>query len=453
MIKNILGAIALALGSMAGQGPYIPNPNVTRLPSYLFQPGQVLTYQGQSSQAKGAGTAGADLATTIWVTGQNPDGSWHMVVRRARAAFAVDPAGTRTDEPARAVWAVWDLSPAGRAIHNRTMEELDPNALFLPLPENILVANAGWKPTRHNHWEQDKYVLDSRSNDSIWIVNDTFQDPLVQVGRMKLAAEVRIDVRQGLPARRDEIFIQYIAGSPRETRTVTTLASVRFQDTVWLKALASDARDYFKTDSVYEACLERAVREPKKTGDLLALARIALERCRSRSGTAEFQDQLDAELAGFGQDSAYVQDQAALLAGFIGRPARSWQTEDFDGKPYRLQDLRTNVIIMDFWYRGCPWCIMSMPQLKQLAGHFAGRPLIVLGMNRDQNEADARTVIEQMKLTYPNLKAAAITDDYGIKIYPFLLVVDQKGVIRDAHIGYSPGLFDALRARVEELLK
>lgn len=453
MKAKIFGVLTLSLGVVLGQGPYVPNPNVTRVPVYHFQAGQELTYHGHSSLAVGARVVTTDLVTTIWVTGQNQDGSWHLVVRRTRASYAVDSAGTRTDEPATAVWAVWDLRSSGHANYNRTMEELDPNALFIPLPEDILAANAEWSFARRNYWEQNKYALDERSTDSIWIVKDSFLDPLVQVGRMSLSAELQIDARQGLPVRRDESFIQYYTGSSSETRTLTVLEPIRTLDTTWLQTLAADARIYFETDSVYNELLEQAIKKPKKTKDLLALSKIALQRCRSRIGTREFQDQLDTELAGFVEDSTYIQKESAQMAAFIDQPARGWETEDFNGKPYALKGLRKKVIIMDFWYRGCPWCIMAMPQLKGLAEYFAGRAVVVLGMNKDKDEADARFVIENMKLDYPNLKASAIAEDYGIKAYPFLLVIDQKGIIRDVHIGYSPGLFDALRERVEGLLK
>ena len=35
---------------------------------------------------------------------------------------------------------------------------------------------------------------------------------------------------------------------------------------------------------------------------------------------------------------------------------------------------RGKVVVLDFWYRGCGWCIRAMPQMKQLADDFSETP-------------------------------------------------------------------------------
>ena len=43
----------------------------------------------------------------------------------------------------------------------------------------------------------------------------------------------------------------------------------------------------------------------------------------------------------------------------IGTSSPDWQTTDLAGKEYSLKDLRGKVVVLDFWYRGCGWCIRS----------------------------------------------------------------------------------------------
>jgi thioredoxin-related protein len=73
-------------------------------------------------------------------------------------------------------------------------------------------------------------------------------------------------------------------------------------------------------------------------------------------------------------------------------------------------------------------------------------------MNVDKEDSNAVFMIEKMGLNYLNLKAGAIAKDYGINGYPHLLIIDQKGVIRDKHIGYAPDLFDQVIKSVDALL-
>ena len=93
-----------------------------------------------------------------------------------------------------------------------------------------------------------------------------------------------------------------------------------------------------------------------------------------------------------------------------------------------------------------------MPQIKEVADYFANQPVMVLGMNTDRDPADAEFVIEKMGLNYPNLKARGIPEKYGVRGYPTLIVIDQQGIVKGFHVGYSPHLRDDVISSVENLL-
>src|SRR5207244_6277776 len=111
----------------------------------------------------------------------------------------------------------------------------------------------------------------------------------------------------------------------------------------------------------------------------------------------------------------YLVEGAERRAKFLGQPAAEFETTDIDGKKVKLADLRGQVVVLDFWYRGCGWCIKAMPQMNQLAGDFAGKPVAILGMNTDRDEADAKFVIEKMALKYPTLKAEGQPEKFGVQ--------------------------------------
>ena len=93
-----------------------------------------------------------------------------------------------------------------------------------------------------------------------------------------------------------------------------------------------------------------------------------------------------------------------------------------------------------------------MPQMKQIAEHFDGRPVTVFGMNTDKKEEDAQFVIEKLGLNYANLKATGIPEKYGVSGFPTLLILDQEGVVRDIHVGYSADLKEKVVESIERLL-
>ena len=130
-----------------------------------------------------------------------------------------------------------------------------------------------------------------------------------------------------------------------------------------------------------------------------------------------------------------------------------WKLSGFDDTTYSISELRGNVLILDFWHRGCAWCIHAMPEIKEIAMYFQDKPVLVLGMNTDSNSKDARSVIYKMNLNYPNLKATGIPEKYGIDSFPTFVIIDQKGVIRKFHLGYSANLKDSIISEVEKILR
>jgi thiol-disulfide isomerase/thioredoxin len=109
------------------------------------------------------------------------------------------------------------------------------------------------------------------------------------------------------------------------------------------------------------------------------------------------------------------------------------------------------VVILDFWDRGCGWCIRAMPQLKAVQEEFKGQPVQILGMSLDSDEKDARLVVEQMGITYPVVRAIGLSEGYVAGI-PHLVILDREGKIADVHIGYAPTLKERLSQSIRQIL-
>jgi hypothetical protein len=63
-------------------------------------------------------------------------------------------------------------------------------------------------------------------------------------------------------------------------------------------------------------------------------------------------------------------------------------------------------------------------------------------------------VAEAMKLKYPSIRIdRELPQKYGVSGFPTMLVIDQAGVVRDMHVGYSPTLRETLNASIDRLLK
>lgn len=118
-----------------------------------------------------------------------------------------------------------------------------------------------------------------------------------------------------------------------------------------------------------------------------------------------------------------------------------------------MANYRGKVVLMDFWYRGCGFCIQAMPQLEQVADDFKNDPVVVLGINNDQDEQDARFVADKMHLTYANtLRGPEIPAKYGVHAFPTFIMIDQAGIVRYVRDGYTPQLREELDQAVRSVL-
>src|SRR5688572_715207 len=55
-----------------------------------------------------------------------------------------------------------------------------------------------------------------------------------------------------------------------------------------------------------------------------------------------------------------------------GMPAPEFSVRTLDGRPVSSADLRGKVVVLNFWFIGCPACRAQKPKLNQFKTRFAG---------------------------------------------------------------------------------
>jgi peroxiredoxin len=260
------------------------------------------------------------------------------------------------------------------------------------------------------------------------------------------------DIERGLPEEVEVGYRQTSATRGAERGTMR-LAEVKTHDEAWCQAFAADADRYFAARADYQRVLGSQNESPAQRKKSLAKAAADLKAALPGMVRREFRDQASGLLARHDEVARVLIEDAERQAALVGKPAPDWSTTDLDGKAHALKDYRGKVIVLDFWYRNCLWCVRAMPQLKKVATHFKGRPVAVLGMNVDTNIEDARAVVEKMKLEHTNLRAAGLIEKYKVRSFPTLFLIDQKGIVREVRVGYSANLEEEVVRAVEQLLK
>ncbi len=137
----------------------------------------------------------------------------------------------------------------------------------------------------------------------------------------------------------------------------------------------------------------------------------------------------------------------------VGLPAPPLSMSMFDGGQTTLEQLRGKPVIVNFWASWCyPACYEEAPALEASWQAYRDRGLVVLGVDIQDREADARGFIERFKLTFPNGAdpQGKISIDYGVYGVPETFFVDRSGKIHYKHVGALTK--EILKAKIEEML-
>lgn len=119
----------------------------------------------------------------------------------------------------------------------------------------------------------------------------------------------------------------------------------------------------------------------------------------------------------------------------------------------RLEALRGQVVVLEFWATWCGACRALLPTLN--AWHQRYRPggATVVSVTTDPVEKAARDAVE-LGLSYPVLSDpdGLTAQAYQAFALPTLFVIDRQGVVRDVSVGYDPERIAQIEATVARLL-
>jgi peroxiredoxin len=424
------------------------------LPRYRLKVGQELKYQGRSDFKYENGSLANQTDWTFWVVRVNADGSWRLIGRSSDKMSQTFSGQKANEQPANVTIAYFDLFPDGRVVANKSFGyRFDPSAVFPRLPNDAAQAKSGWESTNDRDGKRTEFKPSSApgSQNGEWAFDAVDHGIWDKIYLMTAHSRNVFDTRKGIIKRIESENTQDYGFHGKGAGSVT-LSALEEINPDQLKALDQESNRYFEANQKYEDLTAEAGKDAEHVKDLLAKAETTLKDAKDALKVPILDEQLEAQLKNHKQMESYYTEEAKNRAAVMGKPAASWETKDLEGKTHSLKGYQGKVVILDFWYRGCGWCIRAMPQMKELAQDFKDQPVAVLGMNTDRDEKDAKFVVDEMGLNYPVLKAEGLPEKYHVRGFPTLIIIDQAGKVADVHVGYSPTLRDDVAKAVKGLL-
>lgn len=149
---------------------------------------------------------------------------------------------------------------------------------------------------------------------------------------------------------------------------------------------------------------------------------------------------------------------SSLHAGEIapGQTSPNCKLSALDGGIAKeIQQYKGKVVYVDFWASWCGPCAQSFPFMNQLHSELQSKGLEVVGVNLDEEPAEAKAFLAKTPAKFTILADASgqCPQDFGVKAMPSSYLIDRQGVVRHVHLGFKPSEASQLREQVVDLLK
>ena len=142
-------------------------------------------------------------------------------------------------------------------------------------------------------------------------------------------------------------------------------------------------------------------------------------------------------------------------SGAPASPAGAWT--QLDGRRATLEDLRGQVVILDFWATYCPPCREEIPHLVRMQKQFGPQGLKVIGLNvgGEEDRPKVPDFVKQYRIQYQladpedDTVSLFLADDDRI---PQTFVIDRAGRIVEHVVGFDEEVAARLERAVSQAL-
>lgn len=158
----------------------------------------------------------------------------------------------------------------------------------------------------------------------------------------------------------------------------------------------------------------------------------------------------------------------------LGQPSPDFQFDRIEADGFQKvsrDDLKGQVVLLDFWATWCPPCRKELPEIRDLANRLAQGEdaekvaVIAVSEDRGDDKDEVRALVEKTlkELDVAGLLQgpvgrvaldfdASVAEAFGVEGLPTIVLLDAKGTVQAVHVGYNEGIGETLEEEIRALL-
>jgi thiol-disulfide isomerase/thioredoxin len=133
-----------------------------------------------------------------------------------------------------------------------------------------------------------------------------------------------------------------------------------------------------------------------------------------------------------------------------GEKISSFKAKDMSGKRYTLKDLVGKVVVLNFWFIGCPPCRMEIPELNKVVEQYKDNSDVIFLAIALDDYYSIKEFVKRAPYNYNIIDGGRyIAEKYGIHLFPTHVVLDRTGTVRFHTSGYGAGTIAWLKKTID----